>query len=387
MMREMPCRHWVVVAVSLFALTVLFGCSGDNEENPVIFTVDDTEGVIGPAGGTIQIPGYVSLTVPPGALSDTVRFTITPCPSADPIADNVPFVSSCYSIEPSGTVFSLSAVLTMTYSDALFVGDAIEDSVRLFTHDGSHWSPLPTSISKSSNQVAAAITHLSDFVAAADTTTFVPPPADGVYAEFVVGRSIYLEEDEAEPFRLDLIVARFDSAYAPCSPIIPLHPDSAYCNQYHLTWNEAGRYYAYSDYVSLSFLELGGKYAFRVHGNSDVPSLIDTIGLPIKEQYVTEPANNDTVSAEGFDIFWANPGGGSLRLIIVGEESDSLVVVEDVINNGSFSFTADYLAGLRPGEYGLILIRENRQALEAQGYDPRSQIVGKITNVTMLYIQ
>jgi hypothetical protein len=76
-----------------------------------------------------------------------------------------------------------------------------------------------------------------------------------------------------------------------------------------------------------------------------------------------------------------------LRLVIVGEESDSLIVVEDVTNNGSYSFTAEDLAGLSPGEYGLILIRENRESIELEGYDPRSQIVAKITNVTMIYIQ
>ncbi|MEW6413266.1 MAG: hypothetical protein AB1483_12480 [Candidatus Zixiibacteriota bacterium] len=381
----MSSKYWYLCLTGLLVIAVICGCSG-NEENPIIIIDEDTEGVIGPEGGTIQLAGLVSLTIPPEALSDTIRFTITPCASPPLIADDILFVSTCYSIEPSGTIFNSPAVLTMSYGDSYFAGDIEEDSVRLFTHDGTSWSILPTSISTTYNQVAAAITHLSDFVVAADTSTFEPPPAEGVFAEILLGRSIYLEEGEIEPERNDVIMARFDSAYAPDSPIIPLRADSVLCGEYCLSWNEAG-YYAYGSPGDMDFLELGEKYPLLVFGSESVPALSDSIAFPMKEQYVIDPTNEDTVSIDGFEISWTNPGSGYVRLVIVGGESDSLVIVEGINNNGNYTFSAEELSGLNPGDYELVLIRENTKMIAAEGYDPRSEIVARITNVTMLHIE
>jgi hypothetical protein len=62
------------------------------------------------------------------------------------------------------------------------------------------------------------------------------PPYDGVFAVLTLGRSITY--DGVDVARVDNITARFDSAYAPCTPVTPLRPDAVSVSNFELVWEE-----------------------------------------------------------------------------------------------------------------------------------------------------
>jgi hypothetical protein len=86
--------------------------------------------------------------------------------------------------------------------------------------------------------------------------------AEGVFAAMAIARVITPVEDTL--FRMDEIVARFDSAYAPCNPVSPLEADGVICNEFTLQWDPATTQHRYVDMVNFSFIELDSMYVFEV---------------------------------------------------------------------------------------------------------------------------
>jgi len=209
-------------------------------------------------------------------------------------------------------------------------------------------------------------------------------PSDGIFAKLVVSRMIMLIS--GNPFRFDSYTASFDSSFAPCDPVNPQQPESVTCNDTTLIWNTVTNLYSYSDPFFQEIIELGGTYVYEVTASSEVPALTDSIDFPNLEPYITSPLDGDDVSGDGFEVTWAGSGGGQVELIIVSAEGDSTIWV-DTENDGSYTFSALELSNLQPGEYGLVLNFYNRATINADGYDSRSFIAGRVMSVITLDLQ
>jgi hypothetical protein len=353
------------------------GCSGDSTTDSSKDVDQLAEASIGPLGGTLEVPGKVTLIIPPGALDGTVNITIFKNNAPVSLGGTQRFASSVYSIEPSGTELAMDALILIDYNPSSLSGKS-EDSVIIQTHDGTIWSNLVTAVDTASNLATASISHLSDFAATVDTAS----PASGVFAILVIGRSIMYMT--SIPYRLDEAVARFDSAYAPCDAIEPLQVDSVTCGQKILTWNSLLERYSYSDYLNPIFITLGAWYKFAIKGGGAAPDLFDSILFPAEEPYVTDPQDGDTVSNSGFSVTWTNSGDGTVRLILMSE-TDSAIVVE-TNNSGSYTFTSAQLSRMKDDEYGLVMTHENVEYIDDEGYDPRSRIMARVINTTYFYM-
>jgi len=210
--------------------------------------------------------------------------------------------------------------------------------------------------------------------------------AEGVFAALAVARMITFVEDQL--FRFDEIVARFDSAYAPCDPISPLEADGITCNEFSLNWDTALNLHKYYDPMMQPFIELSGEYIFNVEGTPQLPSFVDTIDFPDYEPYITDPANDDTLSLAGFAVAWSSSGGGTVRFIIMsGDDSTGVSVETD--NDGGYTFSSADLEPLggQAGDYGIIMINQNSESITADGYDSRSFIWARTINVTMVRLE
>jgi len=211
-------------------------------------------------------------------------------------------------------------------------------------------------------------------------------PAEGVFAAFAVARMIMFVEDDL--FRFDEIVARFDSAYAPCDPVSPWEADGVTCNEFSLNWDPELNLHKYTDPLLQPFIDLSGDYIFNIEGTPNIPSLVDTINFPDYEPYITDPANDDTLSLSGFDVVWLSSGGGTVRFIIMsGNDSTGVTVETD--NDGGYTFTSTDMEPLDDvaGDYMIMMIHQNSEAIVADGYDSRSFIWARTINVTSIRLE
>ncbi|MCP4583050.1 MAG: hypothetical protein GY839_15685 [candidate division Zixibacteria bacterium] len=210
--------------------------------------------------------------------------------------------------------------------------------------------------------------------------------AEGIFGAFAVVRMIMYVEDQL--FRFDEIVARFDSEYAPCDPISPLEADGVTCNEFMLDWDPALSLHKYPDTPVQPFISLSGEYIFNVEASSQVPLLIDTIDFPASEPYITNPENDDTLSISGFSVTWSGAGVGDVRFILMtGDDSTGVTVETD--NDGSYTFTGTDLEPLggQAGEYMIMMIHQNSEAIAAAGYDSRSFIWARVINIVSIYLE
>jgi len=211
--------------------------------------------------------------------------------------------------------------------------------------------------------------------------------ADGIFAALVVGRIITIVDDT--PFALDEIVARFDSAYAPCIPVTPLEADGVTCNEYLLLWHLSLGLHKYTDPYYSPFIELGDTYVFEVFGNLIIPALIDSIDFPSTEPILTDPVESDTVSISGFDIVWTGAEEGTTVRFVLITDVDTTGTSVETANDGSYTMTSEDLEplGELAGEYGLLLVRQNSKAITADGYDSRGYIWARVMNLITIYVE
>jgi len=213
-----------------------------------------------------------------------------------------------------------------------------------------------------------------------------PSVTEGVFGALVVGRQVM--NVEGEPMYIDQIVAKFDSTYAPCNPVTPLQADTVKCNEYTLDWVAYANSYLYVDQYYQPFIELGQEFVFNVIGNSAVPGLSDTINFPYCSPYVTNIDNDDTLSFEGFEVIWTDYCTGNVLLIMMSGDDSTGIYVETP-NDGSYTFSAATLStlGSVEGEYGLVLVFQNTEFIDASGYDSRSYIWARSMNTTVFYME
>lgn len=114
---------------------------------------------IGPAGGTLHIPGGHTLEFPAGALTSPALITA----SRDPNSISVDF-------GPEGLVFPESARPTLTYQYGSTVLPAwvTPGELRIVYIDGSYFEELNTTVDTSGRTVSADLHHFSTYALATD---------------------------------------------------------------------------------------------------------------------------------------------------------------------------------------------------------------------------
>ncbi len=251
----------------------------------------------------------------------------------------------------------------------------------------------------SSDVLSGAVSITSDGGSAsvdiiAIDTIFASP---GVFTRLILDRKLSIH-GQMGLRRNDFITARFDSSYSPCLSDIPLRMDSVNCNEYALEWDDSLNSYGYNQTMPQSFLDLDLNYLFDISGNYFAPSLVDSNEFPLFEPYLTSPAYHDTLSLiADLNIAWEDFGNGSVYISLVSAIDSACVLpgnpgnIEGIFieteNNGYYSIPYSSLSNLIPGEYCLILNYYNIHFINADGYDPRSFILGKTTNRINLIVE
>jgi hypothetical protein len=224
------------------------------------------------------------------------------------------------------------------------------------------------------------------------TTAGPPPPPGDVYAELIFGRRQNFSDFDSTLTRIDMISARFDSAYAPDGPIKPLQAASVYCGTpagYDIPWNAGMHEHYYDNPYAGYFLAPGAVYTYTVEEGGGVPALTESILYPECRPYITSPAGFSSVPRTGFELQWTHYCGGTVAITIMDLNADSTGVYFFTEDDGSYTFTADDLAVLDPMTYQIqvVLITQNRRNIVAPGYDPRSFIWARTLATQILYLQ
>jgi hypothetical protein len=114
--------------------------------------------MVGPAGGVVQGPDGIVLTVPAGALAASTCIRIT---AASGGATGFQAVGPAYSFAPHGLQFDSPVSLTMPYEPALVPGSEL--ALRLFMGDSPSgvWTVLDSTVDMQADTVSTAIDHFS----------------------------------------------------------------------------------------------------------------------------------------------------------------------------------------------------------------------------------
>ncbi len=368
------------VTIILAFAGLIAGCSGGDSGTDPTPEVNSASGSVGPTGGTVEIDGIISLTVPVGALSSTIDFTITKNNSPAAPGGGMGCMSSVFTIEPSGTVFNIDAEIEMTYNPA-GAGLIHESTMVLCTYSGSVWEELISEIDQGSNTVSADISHLSDYSAMADTSI----GAEGVFAKLVVARMI---ASVGSITRVDSYEAVFDSSYGICDPIDPVHNVDVDCNSQNLIWDSNLEFYKYPETPDPqnSFITLGETYTFDVTAGNGVPALSQSIDFPLDETIIITPAAFTTVTrTNGMQVNWSGSGNGTVEIMVMSLTGEVGHFVQ-TNNDGSHFIEASIMNGIAAGTASVLLSHYNRETFSAVGYDSRSFIAARIMHTQIIML-
>jgi hypothetical protein len=126
---------------------------------------------VGEAGGTLGI-GDVTVSVPAGALGQSVVLTISPLPFSSTVPEPAGAVGPAYEIGPSGTMFAQPVTIAFSYTDAKLDGLPPSDfAVETIGTDGS-WTPLSQIVvDVYAHTIAGQTTHLSPYALVSQIVT------------------------------------------------------------------------------------------------------------------------------------------------------------------------------------------------------------------------
>lgn len=119
---------------------------------------------IGPSGGTLEAEG-ARLTIPPGAVAQTVNFTINTV-AKTPALDGGALVGKAIEVGPSGLQLASRATLTLEWSPQLAGNGGTAADVVIYTAPSgaaaSDFVPLATTVVDATH-VSVEVEHFSDF--------------------------------------------------------------------------------------------------------------------------------------------------------------------------------------------------------------------------------
>lgn len=133
---------------------------------------DQASQSVGSAGGVVETPGGVGVTIPAGALSSSVTITVQ-AETAGATIPNVLMVGSPYRFGPEGQTFSSPVTVVMPFTPSIIPSGETSADVVIYTAPvgTQNYTALPTTLVDATH-VQATTTHFSDFVP-------VIPPLDG----------------------------------------------------------------------------------------------------------------------------------------------------------------------------------------------------------------
>jgi len=183
-----------LITILAVALTIT-SCGDDDITSPP--PENGTGGGIGPAGGAVTAAdGGATLTVPAGALTDSLTFTIEALALYPPGA----VAQTVYELEPDSATFTVPATLAVNYDPADLPLGTFHAQLSTATLLADNWIPLTAStVDSATHVVSAPLSHLS------------------TYGIIVVGGSgaevdslrVYLldDPDPADPHQFDSLVS------------------------------------------------------------------------------------------------------------------------------------------------------------------------------------
>ncbi|MBP7127143.1 hypothetical protein KBD49_12335 [Myxococcota bacterium] len=143
-----PSHRFACRGTLLAVATVLAVACGGGKEGE--------DGLIGPEGGTLTLPGGGRLVVPPGALSEPTRLQATSI--AAPEGAGFKAVGPFHEFGPAGLAFAKPAELFVPYDGAGVPADSLGVA---WSADGTTWERLETTVDAATGEMRAAIQHFS----------------------------------------------------------------------------------------------------------------------------------------------------------------------------------------------------------------------------------
>ncbi len=112
--------------------------------------------IVGPEGGTVDLPGGGTLVIPEGALAEDVEITVAAI--EDPESELFMVVGPFYEFGPEGLVFSMPATVTVPYDPGAVPPDG---AVVLAWSSGGGWEFL-TAMVEEGEMISAQLDHFSE---------------------------------------------------------------------------------------------------------------------------------------------------------------------------------------------------------------------------------
>ena len=368
-----------LILPSILALC-LAGCGGDDPTGPgdggdEVTLTPLSEEIVGTAGDTLTVADALTIAIPTLALDGDTSITLGVYDNPPAPPEGRRFFGPVYNIGPEGTDFAVRAKVTLFYDDDDMNGVS-ESGLVMYTRSDAVWSRLPTGVDTMSDEAQAYVMHLSDFA----LTLADGEDADGVYAVFDVSRSWYWSDLEGL-VSYDAATARFDASVNPDQAVSPLHPDSVSIDAVSMVWDSNNECYITPRGESH---DLQGA-EFSVFGNLSVPSMAVDHVFPNGQLSFGSEAYEISGSLEGFDITWSGYGvDGDVTLVISDSDTGLPRVEIETDNDGLYTFTAEDLADLTPGQYLLAVAKSVEEAISVTGFDPASRIRSTISALALL---
>lgn len=141
------------------------------EEFVLTYIVPKRTQVIGPAGGIVNVPDGTTITIPEGALQETIEITTQHMSTGAlpmPLDPDVKLIDRAFEFGPSGTVFYKPVTITFSYNQSdLDINqngspDFSEEALDVFFWDGSTWIKItPQQRNTEENTVTITTNHFS----------------------------------------------------------------------------------------------------------------------------------------------------------------------------------------------------------------------------------
>lgn len=345
--------------LAMLAVLALAGCSDDDD--PVTPPPDPTvTETIGAAGGTLAMTGKMSLAIPAGALAADVEFTAGPADSPPALPAGYVAVSDFIKIEPAGTDFGQDAALTMFYDENAIPSFVDEEDLYVYTHDGTDWDYLDGPVDQDADEITVQVGHLSVFVVAAPE----PEPAADVYFEFRIERHASGAFGGPTFEAYDTLGARF-AASAPTKVEDYLYAGEVAYGPWTLQWGMGSYYYSNDD--TPTFFDFGTNYDLVVEGSLDVTPLTLQVATMAPSPVLSNLADDDELSLEGFTVTWDGTGqGGEVEIYLHTDSGGE--ISRTTANDGSFTFTALDLESITAGAGDIELEWYFETPLPGEGY-------------------
>jgi hypothetical protein len=186
------CKNGIALVLGLILAIALSGCgrsTRDAGDTEVVFAPtevgtpqgDKATKAIGPAGGTLgSLDGRMTLTVPNGALTETIPFSIQPI--TNKAANGI---GLAYRLEPNGQTFTTPLQISVRYDEKDLEGTVPEALSIAYQDSQGAWHELKA-VDQTENTLTVAATHFTDW------SFLAKMRIEPAKAKVVVGKTVVL---------------------------------------------------------------------------------------------------------------------------------------------------------------------------------------------------